>query len=198
MTDRDEFPRRVVILLAARAGHTCSNPNCRRPTSGPDSEQGTMNIGVAAHISAAAPGGPRFDSQLTSIERSAASNGIWLCQSCAKLIDSDPVQFMPDLLLSWKESSEARAQHLLQFPQASQSSDEPALVLPSRDVAASWLTFSARATTFVGRDAERAQSAAFLGSNQKMLWWLVTGSTQVESRDKARERIGDRCGDEFG
>lgn len=175
MTDRDEFPRRVVIQLAARAGHNCSNPNCRRPTSGPDSEQGTVNIGAAAHISAAAPGGPRFDSQLTSIERSAASNGIWLCQSCAKLIDSDPVKFTPDLLLSWKESSEARAQNLLQFPQASQSSDGPALVLPSTDVAASWLTFSARATTFVGRDAERAQSAAFLGSNQKMLWWLVTG-----------------------
>jgi hypothetical protein len=111
MTDRDEFPRRVVIQLAARAGHNCSNPNCRRPTSGPDSEQGTVNIGVAAHISAAAPGGPRFDSQLTSIERSAASNGIWLCQSCAKLIDSDPVNFTPDLLLSWKESSEARAQN---------------------------------------------------------------------------------------
>jgi hypothetical protein len=41
-------------------------------------------VGEAAHISAAAPGGKRYDSSLTPEERRAPSNGIWLCELCAK------------------------------------------------------------------------------------------------------------------
>ena len=57
MTTRDEFSKPVVARLASRAGHRCSNPDCRRPTSGPEvTSDGVVNIGVAAHITAAAAG----------------------------------------------------------------------------------------------------------------------------------------------
>lgn len=69
-----------------------------------------MNIGVAAHITAAAPGGKRFDSALTPDERCKTENGIWLCQNCAKLIDSDDVKFSVGLLLEWKTTAESDVQ----------------------------------------------------------------------------------------
>jgi hypothetical protein len=59
---RDEFSTETKDILAKRVGQQCSNPNCRRQTSGPQVHpRKTLNIGVAAHISAAAPGGPRYD-----------------------------------------------------------------------------------------------------------------------------------------
>src|ERR1035441_5569741 len=80
--------------MAKRVGMRCSNPNCRQQTSGPrEDPRNTVNIGVAAHIAAAASGGPRYDGGLTSTERSSSDNGIWLCQNCAKLIDSDDERY---------------------------------------------------------------------------------------------------------
>lgn len=166
----------VVRRLASRAGHLCSNPGCRRPTSGPESTaDGSVNIGVAAHITAASPGGPRFDPNLTHDERSAAANGIWLCQDCAKLIDSDVTRFTRELLLEWKSSAETRAQIQLQTPERPQGADEPALVIPSADPTVAWLPFSARATNLVGRDDELRQLEGFLQSGQRFSWWLLTG-----------------------
>jgi hypothetical protein len=94
MIVRDDFGKVALNRLASRAGHRCSNPDCHRPTSGPESTtDGSVNIGVGAHITAASAGGPRFDPYLTPAERSAVANGIWLCQFCAKLIDSDTARF---------------------------------------------------------------------------------------------------------
>ena len=64
------------------------------------------NIGVAAHISAASLHGPRYDPNSNSTERSSIMNGIWLCQSCAKLIDSDPTKYSKELLVNWKADAE--------------------------------------------------------------------------------------------
>jgi hypothetical protein len=87
----------------------CSNPDCRLPTAGPDSNAGTTNLGVAAHITAASPGGARYDGNLTPVERSGFSNGIWLCQQHAKLIDDDELQYPSTLLREWKETAEHMA-----------------------------------------------------------------------------------------
>jgi hypothetical protein len=92
MTKRDEFRAATIRTLASRAGHCCCNPECLRPTSGPAvAEDKSVNVGEAAHITAAAPGpgAKRYDASLTQEERRAASNGIWLCELCAKLIDTD-------------------------------------------------------------------------------------------------------------
>ena len=59
MGKRDEFDTKVKEALAKRVGVKCSNPDCRKPTSGPSDESNLKhtNIGVASHICAAAPGG---------------------------------------------------------------------------------------------------------------------------------------------
>ncbi len=45
---------------------------------------------------------------MTSTERSVITNGIWLCCTCAKLIDSDPDSFTVDVLHVWKRTHEGR------------------------------------------------------------------------------------------
>jgi hypothetical protein len=69
----------------------------------------SVNVGVAAHITAAARGGPRFNPELDDAERGAATNGIWLCQNCAKLVDSDPSLYTYEKLLQWKADAEQEA-----------------------------------------------------------------------------------------
>jgi hypothetical protein len=80
-----------------------------RPTIGPDGADESGSIGVAAHITAAAEGGPRYDSTLTTEERAAAENGIWLCQTCSRLVDVDVVSHSIDQLREWKTLAEMRA-----------------------------------------------------------------------------------------
>lgn len=107
---RDEFSAKTKRLLAARVGYHCSNPDCVSSTSGPAlDEEGTVNIGVGAHITAAASGGPRYVANMTPTERSSSANGIWLCQSCSKLIDSDIDRYTAELLYEWKKDAIQRA-----------------------------------------------------------------------------------------
>ena len=68
-----------------------------------------LNIGVAAHITAASPNGPRYSPELRSEQRASADNGIWLCQNCAKLVDDDVQQFSAHVLRAWKADAERRA-----------------------------------------------------------------------------------------
>ena len=103
---RVDFSRPVIDRLAKRVGMKCSCPDCRVPTSGPDGDGGVTNIGVAAHISAASPGGARYDETLTPEMRSDFANGIWLCQTHAKLIDDDELTYTPAVLRDWKDTAE--------------------------------------------------------------------------------------------
>lgn len=110
MATRDDFLKPVRELLARRVGYRCSNPNCRVLTAGPgDGDDGTVDVGVAAHITAAAKGGKRYDPHLTKEERRSAENGIWLCQVHAKLVDDAPERFTVELLREWKRLSEQAA-----------------------------------------------------------------------------------------
>lgn len=111
---RDEFSQRVKDLLSRRVAFTCSNPNCRITTCGPgESSNGTVNIGVAAHITAASEGGPRYDPFMTPEERSSPKNGIWLCQNCAHKIDVDQSSYPVELLFKWKQQTEDEARRSL-------------------------------------------------------------------------------------
>lgn len=109
-SNRDDFKAKTIDIMAKRVGYRCSNPNCRKLTCGAnDDPENYSNIGVAAHICAAAPGGKRYDTNMTSAERKDIQNGIWLCQSCSKLIDSDDIRYTVDLLHKWKQLSEEAA-----------------------------------------------------------------------------------------
>ncbi len=104
---RDDFPESVKRLLAFRVSTTCSNPGCQADTSGPEVDpRKAVNVGVAAHITSAAPGGPRFNPDLTPEQRSSAENGIWLCQTCSKLVDDDVIAYPEKVLRAWKDLAE--------------------------------------------------------------------------------------------
>lgn len=106
---RDNFTKSVIETLKARVSHRCSNPDCRVPTSAPSSGNKAHTIGVAAHICAASPGGPRYDAEMSTHERKDINNAIWLCQNCSVKIDRDPNSFSVDLLNSWKIEAERKA-----------------------------------------------------------------------------------------
>ena len=74
-----------------RAALICSNPDCRKQTVAPSEsdEDKFVCIGKAAHITAAARGGPRYAIDMSPAERSAISNAIYLCSGCADLIDKN-------------------------------------------------------------------------------------------------------------
>lgn len=114
---RDGFADDVRRVIAARAGHLCSHPDCRAQTAGPQVDVSkALNVGIAAHITAASPGGPRFDGALSAEERRGAENGIWLCQTHAKLVDNDPTRFTVEMVRGWKSAAERRALSQIGMP----------------------------------------------------------------------------------
>jgi hypothetical protein len=104
---RDDFPKRVVVTVAQRAGYLCSNPDCRRPTSGPHSQvDRALVTGQAAHLCAASAGGPRFDPDQSPEERKSIANAIWLCGDCNKRIDTDWAAWPLEKLKKMKDEHE--------------------------------------------------------------------------------------------
>ncbi|KAA0888082.1 hypothetical protein [Oryzomonas rubra] len=112
--NRDDFTPDTINKLRLRVSNRCSNPSCRVTTSGPTADPQKVNsIGVAAHICAAAPGGPRYKASMTPAQRSHILNGIWLCASCSTDIDRDPNRFDEDTLYRWKNEAERLAREEL-------------------------------------------------------------------------------------
>jgi hypothetical protein len=131
---RDEFPNATIELLAKRVGQRCSNRSCLKPTSGPHTEPSkSISIGVAAHVTAASAGGPRYDQSLTPVERRSPTNGIRLCQSCSKLVDNDEVKYPVSVLREWKEKAEVLAAMMLQSRDLSRS-EPPGQSLRPHDI----------------------------------------------------------------
>ncbi len=128
MSKRDNFTKPTIDILGKRVGYLCSNPNCRKHTVGPNEnpEKATL-IGIAAHITAASPDGPRYNDEFSEIERIHIENGIWLCANCATLIDKDEDRFPVALLKTWKQIAENEMLENL-FGKAKVKADKP---LPS-------------------------------------------------------------------
>ncbi len=114
----DDFSPQTKDRLAKRVNYLCSNPECRQPTSGPSSEgdDAVTNIGVAAHITAASPGGPRFDASLTPSQRKGIGNGIWCCQNHGKMVDDDKSTYTVEMLRQWKHDAESEAKNAIEKP----------------------------------------------------------------------------------
>lgn len=131
-SQRQDFPPAIREAISKRASYICSNPNCRRFTLAPSENEPEkfILIGEAAHITAASPGFARYDGTLTKEQRTSAENGIFLCASCATMIDKNQgADFPVELLKKWKrEHEEWVAANLNQNPFAA-SQDE-------RDIAA--------------------------------------------------------------
>jgi hypothetical protein len=116
---RDDFTKRTITEIAKGVAYRCSNPECRRPTVGANAAQdGTIIIGVAGHICAASPGGPRYNAAQTPAARRSKENGIWLCQNCGRLVDVDADKFTVEQLTKWKRDSQTYAFRELVAPSA--------------------------------------------------------------------------------
>ncbi|MBN1227638.1 MAG: hypothetical protein JXA79_11655 [Deltaproteobacteria bacterium] len=113
---RDDFSSRTKAALAKRSGFQCAI--CRAVNVGPSKEsaKSVTNIGVAAHITAATPHSPRYDESQTSLERSDITNGIWLCQNHAKIIDDDEATWTVSKLHDVKRRHEEYASKTFGIP----------------------------------------------------------------------------------
>lgn len=111
---RDNFLESVIDKLRMRVSNRCSNPNCRVPTTAPSGDEDKVNnIGIAAHICAASPGGPRYSREMTTEERKSINNAIWLCSNCSIEIDRDEPKYTVSLLNQWKTEAESAAKEEL-------------------------------------------------------------------------------------
>lgn len=117
-TTRDDFTQKTIREVAGRVGYRCSFPGCPNNTIGASMENTSKVsiIGVAAHICAAAPGGPRYDASMTTEERRGHDNCIWMCQTHARLIDTDETQYTVEDLKAWKKEAEESASKALANP----------------------------------------------------------------------------------
>lgn len=113
-TARDNFTLATKLRLRDRAGNVCSYPDCHVHTHGSAaSGESSVGIGVACHIKAASPGGPRYDINQTPAERSSIENGIWMCGTHSTLVDVDDSAYSVETLTEWKKNAEARSNKLL-------------------------------------------------------------------------------------
>src|ERR1700744_2526782 len=106
---RDNFSSETKKILGSRVAFRCCYPGCGVLTIGPNTinDQKFVTLGEAAHIHAAAPGGPRFMESMTAVQRKSYDNGIWLCRHHAKLIDADFGSYSAETLLQWKKTAES-------------------------------------------------------------------------------------------
>jgi len=112
MTNRDEFTPRTKQKLAERVGYRCSNTECGKNTIGPHSSNDrSVSIGKACHITAASPGGPRYDETMTPEQRKSIDNGIWLCSNCSDWVDKDWNRYLTPILHEWKNKAECKAEN---------------------------------------------------------------------------------------
>src|SRR5262245_30932306 len=105
---RDDFLESTRNHLARSVNYHCSK--CDAPTAGPFSGGGkSITTGQAAHICAAAVGGPRYDASMTPAQRRHYDNGIWLCAAHSPKIDRDWPRYSVEQLRAMKREAEARA-----------------------------------------------------------------------------------------
>ena len=105
---RINFTQSTKTILAGRAGYQCSHPDCDMITIGPGEKYDQISsVGEAAHIYSAAKNGPRGRNGLGEEDLKSVSNGIWMCKTHARLIDTNGGDgFSATQLISWKQLHE--------------------------------------------------------------------------------------------
>lgn len=87
--DPDPLESQVRILFGRSSGQ-CSYPECGEYLVVPSRARSDMpkNVAKIGHITAASPGGPRYDASLTTEERRAEANLILLCGTHHDAVDA--------------------------------------------------------------------------------------------------------------
>lgn len=196
--DANEFTRRTKYHLARSVNYLCSKCGCH--TSGPKrGAPSSMTIGKAAHISAASPGGPRYDGSLTPEQRRHYGNGIWMCSNHASLIDEDWQSYSIDQLREMKREAEERAANALQSGtpvSASSALEAPLQWRPpaSNEQRAGYAGLQHVAFTLGGRGPQRVRALIELESSagvDPVRAWISNGSTIMHEHRGLRR--GEPC-----
>jgi len=185
---RDDFSASIKRSLADRVAWKCSFPGCCEITIGPGSRDDAhvLNLGVAAHITAASPGGPRYDPDISPEERASIKNGIWLCKKHADLIDKDYTQFSAETLRQWKAQAEKRAFDNLTSDYVEDNYVSTLISIgPSLICEAEWLSINVNEWTFKIGDF-------ILGNNENLINYALNFNvTAVLDKYLIFEKQGD-------
>ena len=126
--NRDDFKKVTIEVLPKRVGYLCSNPDCRKLTVGANEvPEKATSIGIAAHITAASSGGPRYDENLSTEQRTHIDNAIWLCSNCATMIDKDEKKYPVGTLNEWKIQAENESTQKLRGELKTKKTEAPFL-----------------------------------------------------------------------
>lgn len=173
---RDDFSRKTKRELAERVAYHCGFPDCTARTIGPDLNDPAKSLllGEAPHITAASPGGPRYDDGLSQAERRGHANGIWMCRHHARLVDADK-SYTDETLRLWKQQAEHRA---------------------GADLARGYAAGTVMATTLVGLGLDlvlEAEWAGWSGTTEPVWEFRVVGYVRGGLEDLIRF-LGDLPG----
>ncbi|MDD3915410.1 MAG: hypothetical protein PHF76_12280, partial [Bacteroidales bacterium] len=103
-----DFNAETKRIVAQRVNYVCSNPDCLALTSSTNDDLTKSTLtGQCAHINTGSDWGPRPSDNSTEYLKSA-ENAIWLCCNCHTLIDRDESRYPAEILIEWRQSTEAR------------------------------------------------------------------------------------------
>lgn len=91
-----------IRALLTRSGNRCAFPGCRHPIVTAEN----VYVAQICHIEAAAPGGPRYNSESTDSTRRSESNLLLLCYQ-HHVITHDVVRYPTSVMLEMKRAHEA-------------------------------------------------------------------------------------------
>lgn len=127
---RESVPFAQIRILLSRSGNVCAYPECQRElvldSKGPDDP--AKSVGKVAHIRAASPGGPRYDSKMSNSERVAVANLIYLCSDHHDMIDTQVAAHPTELLHKMRSDHEAAVRRAIRAVSGNLTYDSLALV----------------------------------------------------------------------
>lgn len=96
----------TIRRLDTLSGNECAWPTCKNKLVGEDDKSIISKI---CHISAASPGGPRYDAMMTDDQRRSFDNLILLCDEHHTIIDNkeNEDKYPVELLKKWKRDHES-------------------------------------------------------------------------------------------
>ena len=107
-----QYKRSTLRRLDTLSGNECAHPNCTKKLI---AEDGISIISKICHISAASKEGPRFDKNMSDVERRGFNNLILLCDEHHVIIDNkeNESEFPVSLLKKWKSNHEKKILELI-------------------------------------------------------------------------------------
>lgn len=105
---RANVSEKQIKILALRNGNRCSRAGCPQNlvVEATQADDASL-VGVIAHIKGENQGAARYDASLSPKQRNHASNLMFLCPTCHKIIDDQPNTYTVELLQKMKRDHES-------------------------------------------------------------------------------------------